>query len=255
MPVLDAARGGGGWRERGRRIRPGRRTSPDRCCQEGRRGDLVHDPDHRPTRASRERRLREEVRHQGALDARQLDRTFGQDHQRKPGGQAAIRRVRRNLDGRAAQERRLRAAMAAGSGQVLSGAVQGPGGLLGREQPVLPDAGLQYRPRSQRNGAAQLPGAARSEMARQDRLEHVAHELGRPGLHRHRADRDGDGERNALSARALQAEDRQYRQRRARGARPGHRRRISAGATNLQSSYRDQRARRAPRSTGSRWSR
>ena len=127
-----------------------------------------------PARASRERRLREEIRHQGALDARQLDRTFGQDHQREPGGQAAIRRVRRHLDGRAAQEGRLRAAMAAGSGQGLSGAVQGPGGLLGRQQPVLPDAGLQHRARSQRqrsraatrrcsirNGAARWPGARR----------------------------------------------------------------------------------------------
>lgn len=34
--------------------------------------------------------VREEIRHQGPLDARQLDRAFGQDHQRKPGGQAAI---------------------------------------------------------------------------------------------------------------------------------------------------------------------
>ena len=37
----------------------------------------------------------------------------------------------------------------------------------------------------------QLPGAARSEMARQDGLEHRAVELGRPRLHRHGADRDG----------------------------------------------------------------
>src|SRR6478736_2218390 len=101
--------------------------------------------------------------------------------------------------------------MAAGSGQVLSGAVQGPGGLLGREQPVLPRPGFQHRACSQGNGAAQLPGAARSEMAQQDRLEHRAFELGRSRPHRHGADRDGDGERNALSARALQAEDRQYR--------------------------------------------
>src|SRR4051812_30301048 len=87
----------------------------------------------------------------------------------KPGGQAAIGRVRRHLDGCAAQEGRLRAAMAAGSGQVLSGAVQGPGGLLGREQPVLPHPRFQHRACFQGNGAAQLPGAARPEMARQDR--------------------------------------------------------------------------------------
>ena len=59
-------------------------------------------------------------------------------------------------------------------GQVLSGAVQGPGGLLGREQSVLPHAGFQHqrsfpRERSRaairrcsiRNGAARWPGAPR----------------------------------------------------------------------------------------------
>ena len=65
--------------------------------------------------------------------------------------------------------------------------------------------------------------------------------LRRRRLHRHRADRDGRGEGHGVSARARQAEDRQPARLGARGARPDDRRRIFAGAADLQPPRGDQR--------------
>ena len=156
------------------------------------------------------------------------NRGGGQDSQRKPGRPAAIGRVRRHLDRGAAEAGGLRAAVAARCRQGLSGSLQGSAGLLGRQQPLHQHAGLQYDARPEGTRAAHLSGPARSEMERQDRLELAAVGLGRGGLHRHRAGRDGRGEGHGLSARLRQAEGRQRGGRGARGARPGDRRRIRA---------------------------
>ena len=211
-----------GWR----RLCGGRR--PDRGGQEGRRGELVLDPDHQPAGAAGDGRVREEISgHQGAGDPRQRHRGRGQDSQREPRRAGAVRCVRRHHHGRAAEEGRLRAAMAAGRRQGLSGRREGHGRLLDRQQPVHHHAWLQHHAGAARHRAQDLSGPAQSEMARQARLERLPDQFGPRRLRRHGADRDGTREGHGLSARTLQAERRQSARLGARGARPGDRRRIS----------------------------
>jgi len=82
-----------------------------------------------PARESHERQLREDIRHQSALDPRQSP-SCGQDHNESQAGRAAIRYLRRQVDGRGPpQKEGYRAQMAARSGQGRSSAsVQGSAG-------------------------------------------------------------------------------------------------------------------------------
>ncbi len=164
------------------RLQPARRRGrpgADRRRQEGGRGRLVHHGHRQSARPPARRQLREEIRHQGAVCARQCLRYGAQDHQRGARRQGAGRPVRRHQRDAAAQGSRPGRQIRARRRQGAGAAVRRQGPAVGRDPRLLHDARHQHGPGAAQGRAEELRGSARPEMARQAGVEFVDVELGR----------------------------------------------------------------------------